>query len=382
MPRTNSPPDYCHFPTLLALHDAIESLDPAAAPHAALVSSEPAPAAERRIAILPGSFNPLHQGHVALAAAALATNAATEVWLALARVTVDKEHVTGALLEDRLIALRHFVQDRPRYGVLLFNRGLYVDQALAARTHWPDLDTLLFLVGYDKIVQIFDPRYYDDRDSALQKLFGLASFLVAPRDDAMVDDLATLLSRPENRPFAERVRSLPLPSAVAAVSSTGIRQHLGTATASPGRRTRPTASRPTASFPRHSPSFPRKRESSGEEVPPLPEGEGRGEGTIRSGVSLPASIAGMVAATHAYAPPLPLGTALIDRYTVRAALLTALFQDRDWALAHADLRLLLTTALGPTEAGSALRAALLRSTAPAPGRLRALIQAIQTSTGT
>ena len=234
------PPDYFHFPTLLALHDAIESLDPAAAPRAALVSTEPDsdPTAERRIAILPGSFNPLHQGHVALAAAALATNAATEVWLGLARVTVDKEQIAGTLLEDRLVALRHFVQDQPRYGVLLFNRGLYVDQALAAHARWPDLDTLLFLVGYDKIVQIFDPRYYDDRDAALRKLFGLASFLVAPRDDATADDLAALLSRPENRPFAARVQSLPLPNAVAAVSSTGLRQDLGTA-ATPSRSTRP-----------------------------------------------------------------------------------------------------------------------------------------------
>ena len=352
------PPDYFHFPTLLALHDAIESLDPAAGQRAALVSSEPDsdPTTERRVAILPGSFNPLHQGHAALAAAALATNAATEVWLGLARVTVDKEQIAGTLLEDRLVALRHFVQDQPRYGALLFNRGLYVDQALAAHAQWPDLDTLLFLVGYDKIVQIFDPRYYDDRDAALRKLFGLASFLVAPRDDATADDLAALLSRSENRPFAARVRSLPLPSAVAAVSSTALRQDLGTTAASPG-------------------------------LHPLPLGEGRGEGHSEGasgpGVSLPLAFAGMVAATHAYAPPLPLGTALVDRYTVRAALLTALFQDREWALAHADLRLLLTTALGPTEAGSALRAALLRSPAPttAPRRLRALIQAIQTSAG-
>ena len=357
MSQPMKPPDYHHFPTLLALHDAIESLDPAAAPRAALVSSEPDPdpAAARRIAILPGSFNPLHQGHAALAAAALATNAATEVWLGLARVTVDKEQIAGTLLEDRLVALRHFVQDQPRYGVLLFNRGLYVDQALAAHARWPGLDTLLFLVGYDKIVQIFDPRYYDDRDAALQKLFSLASFLVAPRDDATADDLAALLRRPENRPFAAGVRSLPLPSTVAAVSSTGLRQDLGAA----------------AGFNLHHLSLGGA------------QGEGQGEGPISPGMSLPLAFADMVAATHAYAPPRPLGAGVVDRYTVRAALLTALFQDREWAQAHADLRLLLTTALGPTEAGSALRAALLRSAdpEPAPGRLRALIQAIQTSAG-
>ncbi len=357
MSQPMRPPDYFHFPTLLALHDAIESLDLAAAPRAALVSSQPdpGPTAERRVAILPGSFNPLHQGHVALAAAALESNAATEVWLGLARVTVDKEQIAGTLLEDRLVALRHFVQDQPRYGVLLFNRGLYVDQALAAHARWPGLDTLLFLVGYDKIVQIFDPRYYDDRDAALQKLFSLASFLVAPRDDATADDLAALLRRPENRPFAAGVRSLPLPSTVAAVSSTGLRQDLGAA----------------AGFNLHHLSLGGT------------QGEGQGEGPIPPGVSLPQPFADMVAATHAYAPPRPLGTALVDRYTVRAALLTALFQDREWALAHANLRLLLTTALGPTEAGSALRAALLRSTdsAPAPGRLRALIQSVQTGGG-
>ena len=228
------PPDYFHFPTLLALHDAIESLDLAAAPHAALVSSEPDsdPTAERRIAILPGSFNPLHQGHAALAAAALATNAATEVWLGLARVTVDKEQIAGTLLEDRLVALQHFVQDQPRYGVLLFNRGLYVDQALAAHARWPDLDTLLFLVGYDKIVQIFDPRYYDDRDAALRKLFSLwhrfssrpgttRRQTISPRSCA-----GRKIGRSQRGCRACRCRA-----SVAAVSSTGLRQDLGTAAA-------------------------------------------------------------------------------------------------------------------------------------------------------
>lgn len=329
-------PDYLHFPTLLALHNALDSLDPAAPPRALPVFPQTVTSsAGRRIAILPGSFNPLHQGHVALAAAAQDTEGADEVWLGLARVTVDKEQTTGALAEDRLVALRHFVQSHPRYGVLLFNRGLYVDQALAARTLWANQVTLQFLVGYDKIVQVFDSRYYEDRDAALCKLFSLASFLVAPRDDATADDLDRLLSRTENQPYANRVRSLNLPRKLAAVSSTSLRVHLGNPADSSGLS------------------------------------------------ALPSPAARLATSTHAYNPPLLLGDALVDRYAVRGALLTALFKDCKWALAHADLPQLLAAALGPTAAGSALRVALLRPADPplSPGQLRALIQAAQTNAG-
>ena len=37
---------------------------------------------------------------------------------------------------------------------------------------------LTLLVGYDKVVQILDPKYYDDRDAALHELFALARLLV------------------------------------------------------------------------------------------------------------------------------------------------------------------------------------------------------------
>ena len=55
-------------------------------------------------------------------------------------------------------------------------------------------------------MQIFDPRYYDDREAALRRLFGQAAFLVAPRDEHSAADLAALLGRPQNAPYAGRVR--------------------------------------------------------------------------------------------------------------------------------------------------------------------------------
>ena len=100
---------------------------------------------------------------------------------AVATRTIDKERAEGALLEDRLLVLKLEARARRDWAVALVNRGLYVDQAELFRGALPGLRDLTFLVGFDKIVQIFDPRYYDDREAALGRLFGLASFAVAPR---------------------------------------------------------------------------------------------------------------------------------------------------------------------------------------------------------
>jgi hypothetical protein len=76
-------------------------------------------------------------------------------------------------------------------------------------------------------VQILDPRYYDDRDAALRRLFGLASILVAPRGDAGSADLEELLARPENREFTLSIRPINLPPDLRDVASSDIRRSVG-----------------------------------------------------------------------------------------------------------------------------------------------------------
>ncbi len=164
--------------------------------------------------------------------------------------TVDKEQPSGLLLEDRLWLLCRLASElqremgiegapqtgAPRIGVVATNRGLYVDQADALRrlalgggrgagpqAGWPGGGRIDFVTGHDKIVQILDPRYYDDREAALRRLFGQAAFLVAPRDEHSSADLAALLSRPQNAPYAGRVRPLPLDPRLARLSSTAVR---------------------------------------------------------------------------------------------------------------------------------------------------------------
>jgi nicotinamide-nucleotide adenylyltransferase len=196
----------------------------AGAPDGAIhqVAGDP-PAPGARLGLLAGSFNPPTIAHQTLATAGLTAGGLDHAWYALSTRTVDKEVVTGAGLEDRLLLLDLLTAADRRLGTLLLNRGLYVDQARLIRAAYPLLGELVFLVGFDKIVQIFDPRYYEDRDAALEQLFALATFLVAPRGEDEAPALTTLLDRPENRRFAGAVRPLDLPPELREVASSRVR---------------------------------------------------------------------------------------------------------------------------------------------------------------
>jgi nicotinic acid mononucleotide adenylyltransferase len=207
----------------LARHGrALRTLVDRPEPAAMLLAGQPPPAGGR-LGLLPGSFNPPTVAHQTLAQAGLADGGLDRVWYSLSTQTVDKEVVTGACLEDRLLLLDLLGAEDARLGTLILNRGLYVDQAQIVRAAYPDLGELVFLVGFDKIVQIFDPRYYDDRDAALEQLFALASFLVAPRGGDEGPALGALLDRPENRRFAGAVRPLDLPPELREIASSTVR---------------------------------------------------------------------------------------------------------------------------------------------------------------
>jgi nicotinamide-nucleotide adenylyltransferase len=220
-------PAYTHFFDLrhiLRLRRVVRELDPDSPPRAVFLpeSDNPVP---RRLALLPGSFNPPTKAHLALAVAAFATGSIDHLDFLLASRTVNKERIEGASLSDRLLLLEALVADRPELGVVLVNRGLYVDQAEIIRAALPSLDELTFVVGFDKVVQIFDPRYYRDRDASLDRLFVLARFLVAPRGSDDLDDLRCLLERSENRRYSNRISPLDLAWDYRQMSSSRLRAH-------------------------------------------------------------------------------------------------------------------------------------------------------------
>ena len=222
---------------LKRIQELLEQLDPQAPPQALIVPGSPVP--RGTIIVFPGSFNPPTTAHLALMKQA--RNVArfqawstgkpeiVHLYAALSKHIVDKETVERPLLLDRILLLDNLLRRRfPHAGTLLFNRGLYVEQAQAVHTSFPQVRRLLFLVGFDKIVQILDPHYYEDRETALHDLFALAELLVAPRGDGGEQSLDELLQQPENRPFARYIHVLPFDPAYRKVSSTQVRQHINT----------------------------------------------------------------------------------------------------------------------------------------------------------
>ncbi|MGH7821386.1 MAG: hypothetical protein ACREQ9_16600, partial [Candidatus Binatia bacterium] len=119
------------------------------------------------------------------------------------------------------------VKREPRLGVVIQNRGLYAEMAEATRRLLPDLLDLAFVIGMDKVPQLFEARYYGDMEAELDRLFQRARFLVAPRGAGDRRDLETVLSTPAIRRFADRFSWLSLPESWRDVSASLARQAWG-----------------------------------------------------------------------------------------------------------------------------------------------------------
>jgi nicotinic acid mononucleotide adenylyltransferase len=221
------------LPRLKKIQALLKQLDPQADSQALLVPGSPE-SPQGNVVVFTGSFNPPTIAHLALLKQAqrfmrdvyVPRGQQFHLYAAFSKRTIDKEGVERPLLLDRIVLLQQLLRRRlPHVGILLFNRGLYVEQAEAIRASFPRVRRVFFLMGFDKIEQIFDPHYYTDRDVALEELFRQAELFVAPRGNAHEQDFEKLLDQPQNRRFAQFVHALPFDPLYKDISSTHIRQN-------------------------------------------------------------------------------------------------------------------------------------------------------------
>ena len=259
----------------------------------------PEPVRGGRVGVLPGSFNPPTAAHLELARAARRRFELDTVAFSLSSVIVDKERVEGLCREDRLLLLALLTADDPWAAVVVVNRGLYSEQAPGFRTCFGVDADLRFIVGMDKVLQIFDPRYYEDRDAALDTLFAHVRLIAANREDWGDEALRALLDRPENAPYRDRVQPLTLSPHLRDQSSSAVRRGV------------------------------ERGEPAGDAVAP--------------------AVREFIEATGAYREP----------YELRVAALDTLYTVRLWAEEQVALDALLARAEGPGQTGGSVRELLL-----------------------
>jgi phosphopantetheine adenylyltransferase len=174
----------------------------------------------RSVALLAGSFDPITVAHVAMAEAARAV--ADLVVLVYAVRTLPKEPGTAEPLfteRERVQVAARVCARREGMALGLCSHGLLAEQVAAAGERFPAASRSVVL-GSDKLIQLFDPRWYGDRDTALGALFGAADVRYAVRAG---DHVAGALVEAEALGVADRVRPLEVDPGVAAVSARAVR---------------------------------------------------------------------------------------------------------------------------------------------------------------
>jgi hypothetical protein len=118
-------------------------------------------------ALLPGSFNPLHRGHVALAGAA-SCRLGVPVHFELSVTNADKAELTPEEVERRVA---QFAGLAP----------VWVTRAPVFERKADLFPGAAFVMGHDTAVRVIDPTYYGGvagRDAALRKLLARGCRLV------------------------------------------------------------------------------------------------------------------------------------------------------------------------------------------------------------
>ncbi|HTS26675.1 MAG TPA: nicotinate-nicotinamide nucleotide adenylyltransferase [Bryobacteraceae bacterium] len=132
-----------------------------------------------RLAVLPGTFNPVTIAHVELARAA--SHLVDEVVCVLPREFPHKEYV-GASFAQRVEMLEAVARDEPRYSIAAVENGLLVEIARECREVYGPEVRPMFVCGRDAAERIAGWDY--GRPRAFSDMLSQFGLLVAARNGA------------------------------------------------------------------------------------------------------------------------------------------------------------------------------------------------------
>lgn len=205
----------------------INQLDTDANPEIIVVHRSAHPIGEtgKKLGIFSGSFNPITIAHIKMFQDAQERFQLDEMLLLLAKANVDKDEF-GMPLAGRILTLKSFVSDGNNVSIGISSHGRYIDKVSALEVLYPKETEYHFIVGYDTLVRIFDPKYYTDIDKELRDLFKRCRFIVANRDNIGIETIKRFLNTPFLQPYNSYISCLILPEYYAEVSSTEVRRRL------------------------------------------------------------------------------------------------------------------------------------------------------------
>lgn len=206
--------------TPAAIATAIAAIDSNAQP--AVVRFDSGPPFGGRVALLSSAFNPPTFAHLAL----LEVGARHDLPAALLSTKNVDKGLYGANLVHRVgMLLATSVAAPTPFAVLATNAARFVDQARAVRSAYPGVP-FDFVVGFDTLVRIFDPRYYDDMGGDLDELFAHHRVIATNRAEASTDEVERYLATRPARAYRDAVTVEALADGHAVLSSSAARAEI------------------------------------------------------------------------------------------------------------------------------------------------------------
>jgi len=168
--------------------------------------------------------NPPTKAHREIVTEAVQTYSYDEVVVMLDIYHADKS-VEEVSLEERMEMIRLAFDGVPNLSFGISSKGLFVEKLDLIRKIWKS-EKITFLVGMDTMLRILSPSFYQDFDSAMEKLFEDSNFIVAERKDMDEKKIEDIFRERNLEKYLGRIKVLKTPSPLKEISSTEVRERI------------------------------------------------------------------------------------------------------------------------------------------------------------